>query len=59
MKALAQSAISTPESSTRASLASQFNELRSQVDNLAEDASFNGVNLLKHGTVRSRPAPTI
>src|SRR3954468_22925999 len=49
MKALAQSAIATPESSTRASLASQFNELRSQVDNLAEDASFNGVNLLKHG----------
>ena len=48
MKALAQSAISTPESTTRAKLASQFNELRSQVDNLAEDASFNGVNLLKN-----------
>jgi flagellin-like hook-associated protein FlgL len=48
MKALAQSAIASPESSTRASLASQFNELRSQVDNLAEDASFNGVNLLKN-----------
>jgi flagellin-like hook-associated protein FlgL len=48
MKALAQSAITSPESSTRASLASQFNELRSQVDNLAEDASFNGVNLLKN-----------
>ena len=50
MKALAQSAISAPESTTRASLASQFNELRSQVDNLAEDASFNGVNLLKNST---------
>jgi flagellin-like hook-associated protein FlgL len=50
MKALAQSAISSPESSTRAKLASQFNELRSQVDNLAEDSSFNGVNLLKNGT---------
>ena len=49
MKALAQSAISAPESSTRAKLASQFNELRSQVDNLAEDSSFNGVNLLKNG----------
>jgi flagellin-like hook-associated protein FlgL len=49
MKALAQSAIASPESSTRASLASQFNELRSQVDHLAIDASFNGVNLLKHG----------
>jgi len=50
MKALAQSAISAPESSTRAKLASQFNELRSQVDNLAEDSSFNGVNLLKNST---------
>ena len=50
MKALAQSAISAPESSTRAKLASQFNELRSQVDNLAEDSSFNGVNLLKNTT---------
>ena len=50
MKALAQSAISSPESSTRAKLASQFNELRSQVDNLAEDSSFNGVNLLKNST---------
>ena len=50
MKALAQSAISTPESSTRAKMASQFNELRSQVDNLTEDASFNGINLLKNTT---------
>jgi flagellin-like hook-associated protein FlgL len=50
MKALAQSAISSPESSTRAKLASQFNELRSQVDNLLEDSSFNGVNLLKNSS---------
>ena len=58
MKALAQSAISAPESSTRAKLASQFNELRSQVDNLAEDASFNGVNLLKNltGAFKARAA---
>src|SRR5579871_1223056 len=48
MKALANSAIAAPESSTRASLASQFNELRSQVDGLAADSSFNGVNLLKN-----------
>ncbi|MBM3515071.1 MAG: flagellin [Alphaproteobacteria bacterium] len=48
MKALAQSAISSPESSTRAKLASQFNELRSQVDNLLEDGAFNGINLLKN-----------
>jgi len=48
MKALAQSAISAPESTTRAKLASQFNELRSQVDGIAADSSFNGVNLLKN-----------
>ncbi len=50
MKALAQSAVSAPESTTRAKLASQFNELRSQVDNLAEDSSFSGTNLLKNTT---------
>jgi flagellin len=50
MKALAGSALSAPESTTRAKLASQFNELRSQVDNLAEDAGFAGVNLLKNNT---------
>ncbi len=48
MRALAQSAISSPESTTRAKLASQFNELRTQVDNVAEDAHFNGYNLLKN-----------
>src|SRR6201986_1908858 len=48
MKALAQSAISAPESSTRAKLASQFNELRTQLDGIAADSSFNGVNLLKN-----------
>jgi flagellin len=47
MKALTQSAIAAPESGTRAKLASQFNELRSQIDNIAEDAHFNGYNLLK------------
>jgi flagellin-like hook-associated protein FlgL len=55
MKALAQSAISAPESSTRAKLASQFNELRSQIDNLAEDASYNGINLLKNSTEAFAP----
>jgi flagellin len=55
MKALAQSAVSSPESSTRAKLASQFNELRSQVDNLSEDAKFNGVNLLKNTTATFTP----
>ena len=55
MKALAQSAISAPESNTRAKLASQFNELRSQVDNLAEDSSYNGVNLLKNSIASFAP----
>lgn len=31
----------------RAGLADQFNELRDQLDKLADDASFNGVNLLR------------
>ena len=52
MKAIAQSAISAPESLTRAKLASQFNELRSQVDGVAADSSFNGVNLLKNTATR-------
>ena len=52
MKAIAQSAISAPESTTRAKLASQFNELRTQVDGIAFDSSFNGVNLLKNTLTR-------
>ncbi len=55
MKALAQSAISTPESSSRAKLARQFNELRSQVDNLAEDSAYNGINLIKNSTQAFAP----
>ncbi|MHB1206319.1 MAG: flagellin [Rhodospirillaceae bacterium] len=55
MKAIAQSAISAPESSTRAKLASQFNELRSQVDALAEDSSFNGINLIKNSPAAFQP----
>jgi flagellin-like hook-associated protein FlgL len=49
MKAIAASAKSSSDSNTRAKLSSQFNELRSQIDNLAEDASYNGVNLIKSG----------
>ncbi|MBS1167692.1 MAG: flagellar hook-associated protein FliD [Proteobacteria bacterium] len=33
--------------STRSGLADQFNELRDQLDKLADDASFNGINLLR------------
>ena len=34
------------ENTDRTAFASQFNELRSQIDQLANDASFNGINLL-------------
>lgn len=49
MKALASSAKSTAAADTaaRQKLAVQFNELRSQVDHLVGDASYNGVNLIK------------
>ena len=33
--------------SVRAGLADQFNELRDQLDKLADDASFNGINLMR------------
>jgi flagellin-like hook-associated protein FlgL len=33
--------------SIRADLAAQFNDLRDQLDKLADDASFNGINLLR------------
>ncbi|WMT85729.1 flagellin [Pelagibacterium sp. 26DY04] len=33
--------------SVRADLSSQYNELRDQLDKLADDASFNGINLLR------------
>jgi flagellin-like hook-associated protein FlgL len=51
MKAVASSAKSTSaaDSTTRNKLSSQFNELRSQVDHLVNDASYNGVNLIKSG----------
>lgn len=49
MKAIASSAKSTAatDTSTRQKLFSQFNELRSQVDHLVNDASYNGINLIK------------
>ena len=34
-------------SATRAALAAQFNEIRTQIDEIARDAGFNGVNLLR------------
>ncbi|ODT83792.1 MAG: hypothetical protein ABS76_02480 [Pelagibacterium sp. SCN 64-44] len=37
---------------TRANLASEFNELKNQLDRLADDASFNGINLLRGDNLR-------
>lgn len=47
MKAIASTAKSATETTTRAKMSSQYNELRSQIDNLTEDASYNGINLIK------------
>ena len=43
---LAQQALQTSDAATRASLATQFGTLRTQIDELAADSGFNGVNLL-------------
>jgi flagellin-like hook-associated protein FlgL len=39
-------ATATGNSDVRASLVDQFNELRTQIDQLAKDAGYNGINLL-------------
>ncbi|WP_172123589.1 MULTISPECIES: flagellin [unclassified Devosia] len=44
-KAAAKSSVAG--NTVRADLANQFNELRDQLDKLADDASFNGINLLR------------
>ena len=46
-KGLASNAKATGDTNERSTLAVQFNELLSQIDTLAKDASFNGTNLLK------------
>jgi flagellin len=37
---------------TRSSLSAQFDTLRTQIDQLAADAGFNGINLLNGGTLK-------
>jgi len=51
MKAVAASAKSTDASDTasREKLAEQFNDLRTQIDYMTQDSSFNGINLIKSG----------
>lgn len=45
-KALANQALQTSNTTTRADLASQFGDLLTQIDQLAKDSGFNGINLL-------------
>jgi flagellin-like hook-associated protein FlgL len=45
-KSTAQSALSTTDTSERSSLAVQFNTLMDQIDRLAEDSGYKGVNFL-------------
>ena len=45
-QSLATQARQTSDTTVRAALASQFDELRSQIDKLSGDAGLNGVNLL-------------
>jgi flagellin-like hook-associated protein FlgL len=45
-KALANQALQTSNTATRADLADQFGDLLTQIDQLAKDSGFNGINLL-------------
>src|SRR5947209_20614936 len=45
-RALARQALQTSDATERASLATQFTDIRTQIDALAADAGFNGTNLL-------------
>src|SRR5262245_16354937 len=45
-QSLAGQAQQTSDTTIRASLASQFDAIRAQIDQLAGDAGFNGINLL-------------
>lgn len=45
-KALGNQALQTSDTATRADLASQFDSLLTQIDQLAKDSGFNGINLL-------------
>ncbi|PIP00778.1 flagellin [Pleomorphomonas carboxyditropha] len=45
--AVSTTAASIGGNTVRADLAGQFNELRDQLDKIADDASFNGINILR------------
>lgn len=46
LKGLTVQALGTTDTTVRAGLASQFNDLRTQLDLLVNDATFNGTNLI-------------
>jgi flagellin-like hook-associated protein FlgL len=48
-QALASQAMQTSDTTIRASLATQFDAIRTQITQLAGDAGFNGINLLDSG----------
>ena len=45
-KSTAQSALSTTDTTERSELAAQFDVLRAQIDDLAEDSGYKGINFL-------------
>src|SRR5262245_11650899 len=49
-QALSSQAMQTSDTSIRAGLATQFDAIRGQIDQLAADAGFNGINLLDSNT---------
>jgi len=46
-KAVATSALDTSDATARGKYQAQFNEIRNQIDKLADDAKYKGINLLK------------
>ncbi|MCM0080908.1 flagellin [Geomonas sp. Red32] len=45
-KGIAQSALSTSDTNVQSKLASQYDTIRSQIDNLSSDSGYSGLNLL-------------
>ena len=50
-KAVATSALDTTDTTSRASYMAQFNAIRGQIDALAADSGYKGINLLKGGSL--------
>ncbi len=50
-KSVANSALATASTTERSSYAAQFESLRTQISNIAEDASYKGTNLLQNNSL--------